>query len=348
MLRFRPRTHTAGWGRTVLRLLPALGLLLVIWACSGRVGRMLPTPTPRITHLPGSQLRLEIEVSGQYSDQKHVQVFVRIFDGPSVTDYALLAPGAKLTCNGTDIKPTTTVYALSGKACPRQPPGGSYTITLTDEHGVPASVVVPAPSGALSIVTPRAGSKVAIPPGRPFGVLRVAYNYSRVPLNSTVLVNSIVATCGTASNTCGNVNSEYHYPPFATPEPVTREDAPTPTPIRGVPTPTLPPGPQPPTPTPYPVAPTPMLPDGQAYATPGPDGGPALGTCAGAIVKNKPLGPCTGVYDISGDFSTFHPGPGSVSVNVEIHTPSLQGGFAAASCAFTGIIATAPITWTRA
>lgn len=339
--------------RSALWLAPTLCLLLALWACAGRTFINLPTPTPHITHLSGGKLRLALQIDGQYSGHQSVQVSARFFESPATGDAALPGQGATLTCNGVDIKPATTIYPNGAKPCPRQPAGGSYTITYTDERGTPATVVVPVPIGAPSILTPIPGSAVKIPPSNAdftSSSLRVSYAYSTVPLNSSVYVTSITAQCGAEPNSCGFVSQVYSQAPRSTPSTGRPHNLPTNTsyPVASIaPTPTPPAGPQPPTPTPYPVVPTPTFPVGEQQVTPGADGGPAPNSCSGAIIKNKPLGRCVGVFDISGDFRSFQAGPGSVSVEVEIHMLGVKGDFLATSAIFTQDAATAPITWTN-
>lgn len=325
--------------RTLLAVLPLLSLVLAIWACGSR--SFSAAPTPPITHLPGSKLRMVVEITGQYSDAPKVQVVVHVFDGPSVGDIVTLPASATLTCNGYDVKPASPTNDPQGKACPRQPIGGAYTLTYTDEQGIAANLVIPVLKGTFAILTPRPGATVRIPTN----LLRVSYSTPLLPVGATVLIGDIQVTCGTADHYCGAVGNAYTYPPYATASVGPQEDAPTETPNLGPPTPTLPPGPQPATPTPYPVAPTPTLPDGEQYATPAPDGGPS--SCAGAVINYKPNTSCTGVFDITGQFGVFEPGPGSVSIQVQVRFPSIKSDFAATSALYEGDTVSANITWTN-
>src|SRR5690349_24645725 len=142
--------------RLLLWLLPPLTLMLVGMACSASG----PGRPPPVTHLPAAQLRLLIQITGQYGGASTVQTQINIVDAHSGQVYSL-ADKARLTCNGGDVKPNYPSDVV--RTCLRQPPGGAYSFTFTDEHGATTTVVVPVPTGQLAILSPRYGSTVYIP-----------------------------------------------------------------------------------------------------------------------------------------------------------------------------------------
>src|SRR5262249_19273801 len=140
----------AGWvfRHTVLLLLPFLSLPFVLNAC-GAV-------TVPVTHRPASSLHLQIHIANQYqgqtSDQAKVYVTVKVFDGTNANGVSL-ADKAHLTCNGNDIKYPPPATVAGAGPCPRQPPGGSYKFTYTDEHGASTTATVPVSADAFSILS---------------------------------------------------------------------------------------------------------------------------------------------------------------------------------------------------
>lgn len=152
----------ARWPTTLLRrarrlllFAPLLSLALAFWACGA---------TPAVTHQPASRLRLTVSIIGQFtSDDANVLVDVRLYEGAN--GMVAFAPGgARLTCNGSDVKPD---YQTFQRKCPRSPQGGVYTFIYTDEHGVVTTATIPVPRGRLALLSPRAGATVLIPGSRP-------------------------------------------------------------------------------------------------------------------------------------------------------------------------------------
>ena len=276
------------------RYLPIVVLLLAIWACGG--GHL----NISITHHPTSDLRLVLHISDQYSDKPDVQVLAQIFEDTN-SQPVFLAESARLTCNGSDIKPN----ASSGSfvhPCPRQAPGGTYRIAYTDEHGGMTTVNVPIPVGSFAILTPRPNSMIPIPTN---GSLEVRYSTPIPPAHGSVRIAMITAVCGASGSMCGAVASSPQDNTIATPS--------------------VPPG------------------SGSVAAT------PVTESCATQDAPKNP--PATtsggqGIFPLTGDFSMFQPGPGSIDMVVEACVMPDRGGFAAATANFLDGI-TAPITWTR-
>src|SRR5690242_16179914 len=114
--------------RLLLWLLPPLSLVLVGMSCSASG----PGRPPPVTHLPAGQLRLLIQITGQYGDASTVQTQIDIVDARSGQVFSL-PDKARLTCNGSDVKPVYPSNVV--RTCLRQPPDGVYRFTFTDEHG---------------------------------------------------------------------------------------------------------------------------------------------------------------------------------------------------------------------
>lgn len=170
----RLRRTLACQGRSLRLILPILSLALAIWACGA------PPPT---THLPAAQLHLTITIIGQYGDNAEAEgVHMTALIGEGYN------PEAHITCNGTDI---TLTYKISYRPCPRQPPGGSYVITYTDEHGA-TSITVPVPQGKLALLSPQAGSSVPIP----HGAIDMVYEAPIAPPGDYVTLNDLSLECG--------------------------------------------------------------------------------------------------------------------------------------------------------
>jgi hypothetical protein len=315
--------------RSSHRFLPLLSLLLAIWGCG--FGGLHGAPTLPVTHRPASELRLMIQITGQYSDRPSVGVLVRMFEGTNPNEVAL-PPGARLTCNGSDMTPRSPVLQLVGFSCPHQPPGGSYQITYTDEHGVPSTVAVPVPLGTFAILSPLAGATVPIPTN---DQLRVRYSIPVPPTNGSVAIDSVAASCMTSLTPCDTVYATIQHD--ATPTPgmgaassvascvqrgsmvttmLIETEATTPVP-GSTPTPgaTLTPGPTPPPPTAR---------RGSATVTQSGNGGTIL---------------------LMGDYTRFEPGPGTVELSVEARVTPDHGGFA--DVTFEKETLHAPITWAR-
>jgi len=300
--------------RSSRRFLPLLSLLLAIWGCG--FGGLHGAATLPVTHRPASELRLTIQITGQYSDQPSVGVLVRMFEGTTSNEVAV-PPGARLTCNGSDMTPRSPVLQLVGFSCPRQPPGGSYQITYTDEHGVPSTVAVLVPLGTFAIVSPLAGATVPIPTN---GQLTVRYSIPAPTTNGSVAIDSVAASCMTSLSPCDTVYATIQHD--ATPgmgaassvassaqrgSMLTEKEANTPVPGA---TPTTPPAAR----------------RGSATVTQSGNGGTIL---------------------LMGDYTRFEPGPGTVELFVEARVTPDRGGFAGASVTFDGETLSTPITWAR-
>lgn len=101
----------ARWPTTLLRrarrlllFAPLLSLALAFWACGA---------TPAVTHQPASRLRLTVSIIGQFtSDDANVLVDVRLYEGAN--GMVAFAPGsARLTCNGSDVKPDYQTFCVA-------------------------------------------------------------------------------------------------------------------------------------------------------------------------------------------------------------------------------------------
>ena len=189
--------------RASLRYLPLMTLLLAIWACGG-------TAVVAVTHKPASQLRIALDIAGQYSNRPTVQIGVEIYDLVNQQSFAL-AKSARLTCNGSDIVPT---IQSGTHTCPRQPPGGAYHIEYTDEHGVSTTVTVPIPTGVFALLSPQPGALVPIPT---IGALSVRFSIPHLVAPASVTDGSIDASCGDVQYSCGLETSGPFDNPIATP-----------------------------------------------------------------------------------------------------------------------------------
>lgn len=312
--------------RFILWLLPLLSLALAIWACSaGR--RAVPPP---VTHLPASQLRAVIQFVGQYDNSPNVQVLVRLYEAATSKEVSV-ADKARLTCNGSDVKPNFTGSDLM-RPCQRQLPGGAYRIVYTDDHGVAATIVVPVPSGALAILSPRNGSTVKIPVTEP---LAIHYQLPIAPPRSSVTIVNAIASCATKSASSCAVVAYPSLPiyPYTTATPGAA--LPTSTSFENLAPSTPTPGSDKPTATAFanrgPATPTPPRESTQTLPAPN-----ATVTQSGSA----------GTITLTGAFSEFQPGPGNIAITIAAQiTPDL-GGFAAGAATMTGSV-NANITWMR-
>lgn len=217
--------------RKALVTLPLLSVVLVIWACGFSIGmgrgRAVPPP---VTHLPATQLQVDLQIFGQYDNASDVMVTVIVREAAH-PDEVSLPDKARLTCNGSNITPR---FPSTAQPCPREPAGGDYCIVYTDEHGATSTVVVPVPVGALAIISPRDGSTVRIPTNHQ---LTIRSAIPVAPPNSSVTLTNITAWChATSKQPCNSVAYLAQYVPVATPSP----GGPTATVFenRGPPTPT--------------------------------------------------------------------------------------------------------------
>lgn len=317
--------------RLLLWLLPLLSLALAILACSGitiggGVGRGRYASPPPVTHLPAAQLRMEIQIGGQYDSAPNVQVAVRIFEATSPKEVSL-ADKAALTCNGSDIKPD---YQRSKQlSCPRQPPGGAYRIVYTDEHGVATTIVVPVPSGSFAILSPRDGATVHIPAE---GGLAVHFTLPIPPPNSRITQLEGLASCHAAAGaTCGSFADVFTM-------------SATPTPFGWIPTATVFENYGPPTPTPSSSKPTATVFENRGPPTPTPPPGstPTVPVYDGTVTLTGGVGDVV----LNGSFTEFQPGPGNITLSIVEQVAPDPGAFAAASATMAGN-AIANITWVR-
>lgn len=316
------RFHTSHRQRFVRWLLPLLSLSLAIWACSASRSAM----PPPVTHLPAAQLRLVIQVTGQYSDSSTVQTQIHIIVANSGQEVSL-ADKARLTCNGSDVKPTYPNNVI--RACPRQPPGGAYRITYIDEHGAQATAVVPVPAGAFAIVSPHDGSSVHIPRD---GALAIRFILPIPPPHSSITQFYVSVSCqATPSPTCDSVANSYFV-------------GATPTPLVGVPTATAFANPGPPTPTPNSSRPTATVFENRGPPTPTPPPGstPTAPYFDGTVT----LTGGAGTFALIGDFTHVQPGSGRIKLGIVEQIAPDRGDFAAASATIVGDT-TANITWIR-
>jgi hypothetical protein len=307
--------------RLLLWLLPPLSLVLVGMSCSASG----PAQPPPVTHLPAAQLRMMVQITGQYSDASTVQTQIYIVDAHSGQIFSL-ADKARLTCNGSDVKPGYPNNVI--RKCPRQAPGGAYRFTFTDEHGASTTVVVPVPAGQLAILSPRYGSTVYIPRD---GALAVHFTLPIPPPHSRITQFLVMASCQSTSSATCNVGQSYYV-------------APTPMPLVGVPTATAFPVSVPPTPTPSSSNPTATVYENRGPPTPTPPTGatPTNPDYDGTVTQTG--GP--GAVALVGDFTQFRPGAGSIELSIaEQFTPD-PGAFASVSIRMDGDT-TANITWVR-
>jgi hypothetical protein len=281
--------------RSLLYYLPLVSLVLAILAC----GSFVPyskRASIAITHRPASDLRLSLGIRDQYSDKPAIVVLVEVHEGTSGQVFGLAKP-AKMTCNGQDITPTIQGFV---HPCPRQPPGGAYQITYTDEHGATSTVTVPVPKGIFAILSPQPGAHVPIPTN---GVLPVRFS-TPLPSSQTSLdINTGIAWCGAPQWTCGEVVA------------------------------TLP---------------------SAAVATPSVANG-TVTTATPDLVSCPPSPPLeNGIVSLRGDqvtlnmtgnFGSFQPGPGGISVGMSECTMPDPAGFASVRATFVDNLLNVPITW---
>ncbi len=312
--------------RLLLWLLPLVSLALAILACSAvNITPRRPVPPP-VTHLPASQLRLMIQIFRQYTDAPTVQTLIHVYEAQSGQEVSL-ADKTRLTCNGSDVKYSYPNNA--NPACPRQPPGGAYRFTFTDEDGAATTVVVPVPAGQYAVLSPRAGSTVHIPRD---GALAVRFTLPIPPPNSRITLLEVIAACqGTSSASCDSIANNFFI-------------AATPTPLTGVPSPTAFVYHGPPTPTPSSSKPTATVYENRGPPTPTPPPGstPTAPEFDGTVTQTGGVA----TVALTGDYAPFLPGPGSIEISIAEQIAPDQGGFAAASATMGGDV-TANITWTR-
>ncbi len=308
--------------RFLLWLLPPLSLVLVGMSCSASG----PGRPPPVTHLPAAQLRLVIHINGQYSNAATVQTQIDIIEAQSGQEVSL-ADKARLTCNGGDVKPGYPNNVI--RKCPRQPPGGAYRFTFTDEHGATTTIVVPVPAGQLAILSPRDGSTVYIPRD---GALAVHFTLPIPPPNSGITQFLVSASCQTTpSATCYPVANNFFI-------------AATPTPLVGAPTATAFPVTVPPTPTSSSSNPTATVYEnrGPPTPTPPPDATPTAPVFDGTVTQTG--GP--GTVALVGDYTQFQPGTGRIDLSIAEQIAPDPGAFASAIATMSGET-TANVTWAR-
>ncbi len=331
---FSPRWIARKRRRSILWLLPLLSLALATLACGISLGSHIGYHPPPATHLPASQLRLEIQISGQYeqygnpSGAPTVGIAVRVFEGTRASESSL-ADKATLTCNGVDIK--RNAYGFS-PPCPRQPPGGAYRLVYTDEHGAKTTVVIPVPTGTFAIVSPQDGATIPIPTN---GTLPVRFTVPTAPADGSVAIDNVTAACSVSdAQPCGAVYANLRPTATATPGQGRGPAANAPlsanignaTPLpgktpTGAPIPTLPP-------TPTPGA-------NQTPTTPSPT--PTV------VVTQKGD---TGTIMLTGDYSEFQPAKGFLSMTVEAHVTPDPDDFSSVTVTYTDTLHT-QFTWTR-
>lgn len=317
--------------RSLLWLLPLLSLTLATLACGISLGSHIGYRPPPATHLPASQLRLEVYITGQYEQYGATPITlvrVRIVETPTAREVSL-ADKAILTCNGVDIEDTSDAL---GRSCPQQPPGGAYRLVYTDERGAKTTVVIPVLTGTFAILSPQNGATVQIPTN---GVLPVRFTVPTAPANGSVAIDSVTAACSVSdAQPCGGVYANLRPAPTATPgqgdgaitvAPLSEgigNSTPQPgkTPTRG-PIPT-----QPPTPTPGAT---------QMPTTPSP-------TPTVVVTQNGD----TGTILLTGDYSGFQPAKGFLSMAVEAHVTPDPGNFSSVAVTYTDTLHT-QFTWTR-
>jgi hypothetical protein len=325
-----------------------LSLLLALLACGFTAGPHIGYRPPPVSHLPASQLRLAIQISGQYepygspSNSLDAHIGVRVFEGQSSSEVSLSDKG-RLTCNGQDIslRSLSPVPSLQF-SCPRQPPGGAYHLAYTDERGASTTVVVPVLLGSFAILSPQTGSTVPIPT---HGILQVRYTVPVVPAHDGVAVNDVTVVCSRSeTQPCGGVFANLR--PAVTAMPGQGRGVATVAPsayrrsavrpvIAGMSNATPMPGKTPtrgsiPTqgPTPLPgTTPSPTVP----AATP-----------TVVVTQNGQ----TGTILLTGDYSEFQPAKGILSLSVEAHVESDPGDFAAVTASYSDILHSY-FTWTR-
>lgn len=301
--------------------LPLVGVLLAIWACGFSVGPRIgarPLPTAQ---RPNADLRLAIQITGQYSGAANIVMVAHIFEGTDMREVAL-ADNVRATCNGKVTGHDPLGYLRL--ACERERPGNSYQLAFTDGRGATTTVNIPVAPGDFAFVAPRDGATVPIPNN---DALMVRYTMPLAPSHGKAVVDSVTATCSQAGAYCGAVYANLQ--PQPTPQP-------TPTP-----------DPRQPTATPFAihVAPTP---------TPGPnDGGtpvpvytpvPTIG--APTPTANVTQHGQAGTVYLTGDYTSFVPAPGDLSMSVELDEAPDPGGFAAVTVTYIDAVH-ASVTWTR-
>jgi hypothetical protein len=313
---------------TFLLLLPFLGPLLALPGCGAQT---LP-----VTHRPAADFHLEIHIAGQYTgqtnNQANVHVTVRVFDGTNPSGVSL-ADKARLTCNGTDIKNSPPAIMAGAGSCPRQPPGGAYKFTYTDEHGATTTTTVPVPAGAFAILSPLAGSTAPIPTN---DALTVRVSLPTPASNGSFTVEGVTAFFGSSQSAFGGVYAPVEDTASPTATPTTRNaDNKGLAPLASAQALLATPAP-PATPTQGEQSPTPTPAETQTQnPTQAPDS--AIMTRDGA----------TGIITLRGDFSPFFPGDGKVTIQVKGRIAPDLGGFASATAAFDIEFISSAFTWTR-
>lgn len=332
MRRSWPMPRTSFQGRSAVHLLPLLSLTLAILACS--VSLHMGAAPLKVADVPAAQLRIEIQISNQFSDEPNIMVLPRFFEGANPRDQVALPAGGRVTCNGADITPISGSYAQPSHPCPRQPAGGAYRITYTDTHKASATVIVPVPAGgSFEILSPAPDTTVHIPAN---GQLAIRYSVPVPPPNGTVTLDNVAAECRSTVTGCvlsafapfgetpasgGNAGNAPLRPaiavhPLATPQPG---------------------------PTPKPLATATAATNATAVpgSTPVPPPAPTRGNALATVTVRGGVGTIL----LRGDFSTFQPVVGTISLGVEGQETLDHAGFAAASATFSYEDRTNNVTW---
>jgi hypothetical protein len=141
------------------RTLSLAGLLALACLLVVSVACALPGTGSRQPYPPGHQLRLQVDITDQFShlEQADVQVMVRF---PTMGELAP-ADNAHVTCNGHDVTPRTqgafSSHLDGYHPCLRQPAGGAYHLLYTDEAGAVTSATIPVPTNELAFRSPTDG-----------------------------------------------------------------------------------------------------------------------------------------------------------------------------------------------
>lgn len=210
--RYSP-ADTATWKRYI-KYTPALVLaLLSLISCGGPYPYIIPT----LSKAPASHIRLSITISDQYTTASQVTIRVNFADN---TGRPIALTGKQsLQCNGVVFPQLLYTYSIA--STPRQPPGGAYTFTYTDEQGQSTSFAITVPLETPAITSPAAGATVPIPPSAypyptaissPSSIhpalvttngLTIRYSLPALPQGGQTTVSGYAA-CG-SSGQCGSV-----------------------------------------------------------------------------------------------------------------------------------------------
>lgn len=148
---FLARQH-ATWKQKVGVLFSSSFLILVASWCGGTA------TVVTLKEGAANTLSLAVKVLGQYNaNTPEVTITVTFSKGGYMEP---LAGKLRIACDGVTAANQSINSGGSRMSVPRQPAGGNYHCTYTDEKGNTTSLTIPVPTGTLAMTSPKAGATI--------------------------------------------------------------------------------------------------------------------------------------------------------------------------------------------